>query len=176
MKKISYVLLPLLLVLSVGLSGCISEAMASDNGATAGGADNNLVFTLTDKVLSLPDNPPYNYQVLIEIRTGKSFDKGETVTMEMTATSDVDIAMLKTALIDQGESGSDWKNFTNYYEIYSSIFADEEFSFSFDLPVDTSTTSDNLKIALFTEYDSVVSQPTLTIKSLTLTKSIKMEE
>ena len=90
--------------------------------------------------------------------------------MELTATSDTDIAMLKTALIDQGASGSEWINFTDYYEICGNIFADEEFSFSYDLPVDTSASGENLKIALFTEYDAVDSQPALRVKSLTLSK------
>ena len=62
--------------------------------------------------------------MLIELGSGQSFEKGETVTMELTATSDTDIAMLKTALIDQGASGSEWINFTDYYEICGNIFTD----------------------------------------------------
>lgn len=75
-------------------------------------------------VVSLSDNPPWNFQCLIPLREGVNLSSGDVISLDIVASSDMDIGILKFYLVDRKSSGTDWNVISDFYDVYYGIIAE----------------------------------------------------
>ncbi len=147
---------------------CESQPAAKADAAPAASeaAAEPFSYEGTDITISIPENKPYNYQGLFEV-PGWQPAKGESVTITIEGTSDVDIALLKCFLV---ENSSGWNVLSGYDDFSTSpIVAGEAFSFTHTTTTTAKATgAAGNKISFYVEFADTKSAPTLTLSKLSV--------
>ncbi len=121
------------------------------------------VFSLDGEAnLTIAENKPYNYQGLFNV-PGWVVEKGDSVTITIKGTTDVDVALLKCFLVS---TGSGWDVLSGYADFSTSpLKVGEEFEFTHSMKATASGASGN-NISFYIEFSDAKSAPTLTLNTL----------
>lgn len=128
-----------------------------------------LLFSHNGGPLIIPDNPPWNYQLLYPLGPGINLSSGDILRIEGTGESDTDVGDIKVFVVDLVD-GHGWKVLSGNHSLCTGIKGRIRFTTARDVRITTTSGGNHIHLALVIDYQDAEFEPNLTFSRFTVTR------